>query len=167
MLSDLATAMSTCRRMVVSSLAKSFVGSVSISLTAVTATLFVVVPLTAELSIVSVTVRVSVAPDGRSPIVQTPVPKAKAVVPLVVAELNVQPVGNDAINASVRTTPVAAAGPLLVAVIVYVRLSAPLPAIMGSKLSDFATSISTVPKTPKSSEKLVLLSVSPSLTGSP
>ena len=71
-------------------------------MTAVTATLLVVVPLAAELSIVSVTVRVSVVPLGRSPIVQTPVPKAKAVVPLVVAELNVQPVGNEAINASGR-----------------------------------------------------------------
>ena len=89
---------------------------VSVSLTAVTVAVLVVVLLAAPTSTVIVTVSVSVSPLFRLPIVQ--LLPAKVVVPLPTALTSVHPVGNAAMSASLTVTPVALAGPLLVAVMV-------------------------------------------------
>ena len=102
----------------VSSFAVLLAGLESVSVTEVTVAVLVVVPVAATAPTVMVTVSVSVAPFGRFPMDQIPVPLANLVVPEPTAHTSGQPVGNPATKASVLATPVALDGPLLVAVTV-------------------------------------------------
>jgi hypothetical protein len=100
-------------------------GTVSVSVTPVSVAVLLMtsVPIEAAEPTVSTTVSVSLAPGARAPSVQV-VPENPPTLAVMVSTLT--PVGS--VKDSSMTTPVAAPGPLLVAVTTYVRLPMPDPA---------------------------------------